>query len=109
LTVMVKSAIDQISAQIPADFNVYPAYPNPFNPSTTIRYDVPKFTRVLIEVYNTLGQRVCTLLDEEQSAGQRSVVWDGRDDSGCMLPSGVYLYRFRTSEYVKVRKMLLMK
>lgn len=84
-------------------------YPNPFNPVTTIEYDIPRRTSVRIDIYNTLGQRVRTLVDREESAGLYSITWDGSNSSGEAVPTGIYFYRFQTDDHVETRKMLLLK
>jgi len=84
-------------------------YPNPFNPTTTISYNMAREGHVSIEVYNSKGQRVRILVDDMRSVGSHSVVWDGRDMSGGSVASGVYFYRMTTDGYSSVRKMLLMK
>jgi beta-glucanase (GH16 family) len=80
------------------------AYPNPFNPSTSITYYLPKESHVQIEVFNTLGQKVKTLVRKMQSAGKYSVIFDARD-----LASGVYIYRLKAGSFVETKKMVLMK
>jgi hypothetical protein len=80
------------------------AYPNPFNPSTTITYYLPKQSEVHIEVFNTLGQKVKTLVHKKQSAGKYSVIFNARD-----LASGVYFYQLKAGDFVQVRKFVLMK
>ena len=82
-------------------------YPNPFNPSTTIRYQLREAGAVELVVYNTLGQQVALLVNEYQAAGAHQAVWDARDQNGRSLPSGIYLYRLRSGEFVKSHKMLL--
>jgi len=86
-------------------------YPNPFNPETVIRFEVQGSRFVNIEVYNLRGQKVRTLLDgsSEFGAGSHDVVWNGQDDSGRSMSSGVYLYRIQAGDDVAVRRMLLMK
>lgn len=84
-------------------------YPNPFNPTTTIRYALPKAGNVTLTVYNLLGQKVCTLVSTHQLAGQYQVQWNGRDDKGKKMPSGVYLYRLKTEGFNQILKMILMK
>ena len=79
-------------------------YPNPFNPSTTIRVELPRSSQVSLRVYNTLGQEVATLLDEEKSAG----VFDVRFDAG-HLASGVYVYRLKAGDFVQTRKLILLR
>jgi hypothetical protein len=97
------------TATLPAEFRLEQNYPNPFNPETTIRYTVPGTRRVTITVYNILGRRVITLLDQEQSAGTHQVTWNGVDERGAPVASGLYLYRMVTDGFSEVKKMLLLK
>ncbi|MDZ4181937.1 MAG: FlgD immunoglobulin-like domain containing protein [Candidatus Cloacimonadaceae bacterium] len=85
------------------------AYPNPFNPSTTISFSIPAGMQCSLDIYNLRGQKVKTLLNENMTAGKHSVVWDGDDDNGRKVSSGVYLYRLSTPFSSKSAKMLLMK
>ena len=94
---------------IPFKFILFPAYPNPFNPSTIIPFQLPQQVNVKLEIFNTLGQRVCTLINSQFEAGYHEVVWNGSDDSGVQMPSGVYLYRIKTQNFLQFRKVLLMK
>jgi len=94
---------------LPTQFNLKPNYPNPFNPSTAIQYDLPKATHVKIEIYNTLGQRVRTLVNKNKTAGSYQVIWDGDNDNGEPVPSGIYFYIMNTSEFKQSRKMLLVR
>ena len=84
-------------------------HPNPFNPSTTIRYDLPKGSHVTIEVFNARGQKVRTLMNGVGKTGMNSVVWNGDDDSGKPVSSGVYLYRLETERKTITKKMLLLE
>jgi len=83
--------------------------PNPFNPTTVIEYVLPESAPVKLEVYNLLGQVVRTLVDEEQMAGRYSVVWDGRDDLGREVASGIYFYRLSAGKFHAVRRMALVR
>ena len=95
---------------LPKVFELANNYPNPFNPTTTIQFGVPHTADVSLMVYNILGQRVRMLVDHEQrSAGRYSVVWDGRDDLGNTVGSGMYFYRLETGQVALVRKMLMLK
>lgn len=84
-------------------------YPNPFNPSTSIRFSLETSSRVEIDIYNIKGQKVRSLLNEPKAAGEHNIAWDGKDGSGRLMGSGVYYYRMRTGSYVSSRKMILMK
>ena len=84
-------------------------YPNPFNPETTIRYSVKEATHVTIEIYNVKGQLVRTLVNEAKSAGNHNVVWNGMDNSGRSISSGVYFYKMKAGAYSSTKKMILMK
>lgn len=94
---------------IPECFNLAQNYPNPFNPSTTIEYSLPVASRVNITVYNVLGRRVKTLLDRPVSAGPHHVVWNGTDRSEHLVSSGIYFYRITAGDFVRTRKMILLK
>lgn len=94
---------------IPKEFLLTQNYPNPFNPSTTIRYEVPNESRVVLKVYNMLGQEVRTLANTTQSRGVYHVQWDGKDQLGRSVASGVYLYRLEAGNIVKSKKMLFIK
>ena len=93
-----------------AGYALHQCYPNPFNPSTTIRYDLPEPVNVDITVYDVTGRRVRRLLDGEyMEAGSHSVVWDGRNDAGGTVDTGVYFCRLRAGAFSQTRKMVLMK
>ncbi|MGB2869504.1 MAG: FlgD immunoglobulin-like domain containing protein [Bacteroidota bacterium] len=101
---------------IPANFNLLQNFPNPFNPSTVIRYDLPRASRLAIKIYSLLGQTIVTLLDDVVEPGRHSVTWTGRSDDGRPVPTGVYFYRIEAltadnsaPSFVQVRKMLLLK
>ncbi|MCK4776282.1 MAG: T9SS type A sorting domain-containing protein, partial [Candidatus Krumholzibacteria bacterium] len=90
---------------------LYPAVPNPFNPETTIRYELKERGHVSLAVYNVAGKLVRTLVDEVKPplAGGYSVAWDGRTNAGNPVPSGVYFYRLVTQNFMQTRKMILLK
>jgi hypothetical protein len=94
---------------IPKTYAVSQNYPNPFNPNTTIRYQLPMHSQVKLSVYNVLGQRVRTLLDNQVEAGYHVVEWDGMNDAGNQIASGVYIYRFEAGDYRRTLKMIMMK
>jgi len=94
---------------LPGEFSLAQNAPNPFNPQTRIDYDIPKATNVRLEIYNVLGQHVKTLVDEFQEPGSKSVIWDGRDNSGSTVASGIYFYRMDAGEFSLTRKMMMLK
>ncbi|HTY09679.1 MAG TPA: FlgD immunoglobulin-like domain containing protein, partial [Bacteroidota bacterium] len=93
----------------PHVFDLSNNYPNPFNPSTKINYSIPKDGMVSLIVYNVLGQQVRTLISGPMTAGQYSITWDGRNNAGSTLSSGVYFYRLQANDMAIVKKMLLLK
>lgn len=103
------TSIDDPVNPVATDFQLAQNFPNPFNPETTIRYTIPRTAEVQLEIYNALGQRVRTLVAGTQNAGAYDVVWNGRNDVGEMVSSGIYLYRLRAGNSVLTRKMLLMQ
>jgi len=84
-------------------------YPNPFNPSTTISYGLSEAGRVSLKVYNMLGQLVRTIVDEQQLEGNHEAVWDGRNEIGATVASGIYVYRMTAGNFVETKRMILMK
>jgi flagellar hook assembly protein FlgD len=84
-------------------------FPNPFNPTTEIRYGLPKQSRVTLTIYNALGQEVAQLADEIQDAGYHQMRWNGTNRSGLPVSTGVYFYRLRAEGFVDIKKMLLVK
>jgi len=91
------------------EYKLHDAYPNPFNPITTLRYDLPEQANVNIIIYDMLGRQVRTLLNEIQDAGYRSVIWNATNDFGKPVSAGVYLYQIQAGEFVKTKKMVLLK
>jgi len=85
------------------------AYPNPFNPTTTIRYDLPENSHVNIMIYDIMGRVVRTLVNNRQSAGFKSVIWDATNELGQPVSAGMYLYKVQVGEFVQIRKMVLLK
>lgn len=101
------TSIETELGAIPHKIELNQNYPNPFNPSTTITYAVPKASRVALKVYDLSGATVATLVDEFQSAGTQSIVWNGTDESGDFVSSGTYFYRVENSG--EARKMVFLK
>ena len=106
------SIVLKIENQIPAIPQTYAIsqnYPNPFNPTTSIDYQIPKAGQITLDIYDILGQRVRRLMDGWHESGYYSAEWDGRDDAGLPVASGIYIYRFRAGEYQAARKMILLR
>lgn len=94
---------------LPSGFALQQNYPNPFNPTTSIQFTVPRASHVTLEIFNVLGQKVATLADGPSSVGDHTVVWDGTGDRATPVSSGVYLYRLQAGDFIRTRKMVLVK
>ncbi|MFN3135873.1 MAG: FlgD immunoglobulin-like domain containing protein, partial [Candidatus Kryptonium sp.] len=94
---------------IPKKFELYQNYPNPFNPSTSISFDLPEDAFVTLKIYNIIGQEIRTIVNEFKNAGRYTVVWDGKDNDGKIMPSGIYFYRITAGNFSKTLKMVLAK
>jgi hypothetical protein len=94
---------------VPTHYSLDQNFPNPFNPSTTLPYSLKEGAHVTISIYNVLGQNVKTLVNEYQDAGHYTKVWDGHDDSGSEVASGIYFYRIKAGDFSDIKKMVLMK
>jgi hypothetical protein len=95
--------------QIPTSFEVSQNYPNPFNPTTEIKYQISENTKVMLKVYNTLGQEVATIVNEIAEAGYYTARWDGTNNYGQRVTSGVYIYRLQAGDFIATKKMNLIK
>jgi len=101
---------------VPDEFSLSQNYPNPFNPTTVIEFRVKSSesraktpVHTALTIYNILGQKVKTVVNEAKYPGTYEVVWDGKDEKGQSMASGIYFYRLKTDERVEVKKMLLLK
>ena len=94
---------------IPSAFTLYQNFPNPFNPETTLNYDLPKDSFINITVYDILGNVVRDLVNAEQSSGYKSIRWDATDNLRKPVPAGLYLYGITTKNFRKTKKMILLK
>jgi len=92
---------------LPQEFHLSQNYPNPFNPETTIRFTLPKSGHVQLLIFNLLGQRVRTLLNEDRKAGFYNLKWNGRDDFGNAVPSGIYYYSIKSGKFHDIKRMIL--
>jgi hypothetical protein len=105
----------ELVVSLPEEYALRLNYPNPFNPVTSIRYDLPEESMVVITIYDLMGREVRTLVNDVESAGFKSLTWDGRDGKGQVLPSGMYFYRLDAvsveseKEYHQTRKMVMLR
>jgi len=95
--------------KLPADYFISQNTPNPFNATTAIQYGIPEDAEVHVEITNILGQKVATLVDEHQTAGYKRLIWNGRDDMGRELSSGVYFYSIKANGFMDKKRAILMK
>lgn len=101
--------IQQVSNEVPVDFKLGQNYPNPFNPSTKIGFSVPKYEFVSIKIFDLTGREIFTLVGQNMTQGNYVVNWEGIDNSGTSVTSGVYFYRMLSGNYVETKKMMLIK
>ncbi len=97
-----------LKSPFPNGFKLVQNYPNPFNPNTTIKYSIPA-GYVSLKIYNILGQKVKSLVDDYLPAGSYQVMWDGRNEAGFPVSTGIYLYKLKTENDIKIKKMLMQK
>ena len=110
LGVNASAAVLSINGELlPEVFSLHQNYPNPFNPVTKLRYDLPENGLVTIIIYDMLGRQVKTLINQTQDAGYRSVIWDATNDYGKPVSAGIYLYQIQAGEYMRTKKMVLLK
>lgn len=100
---------DPSFSEIPKSLDLAQNYPNPFNPSTSIRFGLANDGYVRIAVYNVLGQKIRNLISEQRTAGYHNVMWDGKNQKGSAVPSGIYIYRLETVDGILSKKMVLLK
>ena len=94
---------------VPTSFTLKQNYPNPFIPTTEIQYDLPEDGKLVIAVYNSLGQQVKTLYNGNQLAGSYTMQWDSRNEAGQLVASGIYFYRIQSGRFIQTKKMLLLR
>ena len=97
---------------LPEQFTLAQNYPNPFNPGTVINYTIPQSlnsSQIKLDIFNLLGQKVITLVDAKQVAGEHSIQWDGKNEAGNLVTSGIYLYRLKAETFVEMRKMTFIR
>lgn len=103
------TAVEENVSDFPTEFILEQNYPNPFNPSTIIKYALSSPQHIELTIYNQLGQRIKTLAKMRQPAGAYQIEWDGQDQVGKQVASGVYLYRLKAGSYIRIRKMVLLQ
>lgn len=94
---------------LPTEFSLSQNVPNPFNPSTQVSFALPTAAKVNLSIYNVLGQHVKTLVDTDMRAGYQTVTWDGTDNTGHTVASGVYFYKLNAGDFTATKKMLMLK
>ena len=95
--------------EIPTVYKVHQNHPNPFNPTTKLRYDLPEASHVRIMIYDLMGRKIRTLVDMDQKAGYRSIQWNAANDLGQPVSAGMYLYMIQAGDFRQTRKMVLLK
>lgn len=101
--------IDDYEVPLPGHLALLQNYPNPFNASTIIRYNLPSASDVTVDIYDLLGRKVETLVQEEQPAGYHQVVWDGKDKNDKMVSTGIYFYELYVDDYRESKAMIMIK
>lgn len=103
------TSVKPVSEIVPGQFTLGQNYPNPFNPTTQIEYNVPVRSNVAINIFNILGQKVATIVNDVHEAGTHRATWNGKDFSGKTVASGIYFYQMQSGSFEQVKKMMLMK
>jgi hypothetical protein len=103
------NSINSNDTKIPQKFELWQNYPNPFNPETTIKYSLPSRSKVVLKIYDIPGKEIRILVDDIESSGEKSTVWDGRNDQGREVASGIYIYRLQAGNKMRINKMILLK
>ena len=101
--------LNVVEPQTPISYTLYSNFPNPFNPTTQIRFDVPNSNRIKLNIFNMLGQKIKIFNMQNVPAGSHTIVWDSTDEFGEKVAAGVYLYQLETEEFVETKKMILLK
>ena len=94
---------------LPSELKLNQNYPNPFNPETEISFQLPEANHVVIKIYNVRGEEIRTLTDGQYQVGGHQIRWDGKDNNGNLVPSGVYLYQLQAGTFSQVKKMSLVR
>jgi hypothetical protein len=99
----------KLSADMPTEFNLGDAHPNPFNPETEISFSLPERSQASLVIYNILGEKVKILVDQSMEAGVHTVHWNGKDQAGNPVASGIYFYKLTAGDLFLAKKMVLTK
>jgi len=103
------SAVISDDINTPREFQLSQNHPNPFNPETTIAYQLPISCHVELKIFNTIGQEIRTLFDGERNAGYHQIIWDGKDNLGRKVGTGIYLYQLKSHDFIAVKKMIMIQ
>ncbi|MBP6672572.1 MAG: T9SS type A sorting domain-containing protein, partial [Bacteroidetes bacterium] len=103
------TSVKPVGEAVPGQFTLGQNYPNPFNPTTQIEYNVPVRSNVAINIFNILGQKVASIVNDVHEAGTHRATWNGKDFSGKTVASGIYFYQMQSGSFEQVKKMMLMK
>ena len=102
--------VEDVKNNLPVEYSLEQNYPNPFNPSTKINFNLPKNSNVKLEIFNIIGEKITTLIsNKEYQPGSYTVEWNGANQFGKQVPSGVYLYKIRADKFSSVKKMMMIK
>ncbi|MEA3444712.1 MAG: 6-bladed beta-propeller [Bacteroidota bacterium] len=97
------------TSSLPIEYSLSQNYPNPFNPTTNIAFSIPEQTHVKLEIFNIIGQRISSLVDVELTAGNHEIKWDGTNENGRAVATGLYFYRLSTENFIQSKKMVMVK
>jgi Flagellar hook capping protein len=109
ITIDARPVLSTDELAIPEVFALHQNYPNPFNPTTTIKYDLPQAQNVQVMIYDIMGRKVRTLVNEFQDIGYRTIQWNAADDFGRPVSAGMYVYTIQAGDFRQVKKMVLLK
>ena len=99
----------KLTANVPHTYELSQNYPNPFNPITNIKYSIPDKSIVSLSIYDILGRQIIQLIDKEIGAGTHNIIWDGKNNTGDYVSTGIYYYKLEADNFVQTRKMILLK
>ena len=97
------------SFTIPNQYKLYQNYPNPFNPTTVIQYDVPEISQTTLNIFDLSGRQINQLINDAQSPGLKTIIWDGKDFLGNRVGAGIYIYQLKSGNFIESKKMIFVK